>query len=539
MTTKSPLAAVALSPEEEPEVQRYKDAQAELRRALEARQNPLFDPVLLAMAQGFLTPTKSGSFGEALGTAASLVGPAQAAEQKRVLEMAQLRSQLAASELEQGRKSRALKMEQDFMRGLPSAEPSGQAGQPAAPSAAGVSGAVVPVENRAQGQNQYGLYPPDLIDRIRRLDPERADVMDKSNKARMDQIKFLAGEVKTTEAGSYSVDPSGKVTFTPRPGGKEEEAFVPGVGPVSMSPDDLIKFRAARETLSQNPNDSAALREFYRLIDKYRGAAPARPTPAGAPAGEAPAAVKGPMTPGEAEIKKKAEEAAAVTRATEETKAEVGRTQQALETGSDVTGRMAQYASLRAIAARPDANQIFGIFNRPDVGSAILNLVQEGVKSPGATSIQVGALEDALRNVGLKQDQIDRYRFALGTMANIQLQMAKLAQGQGAVSNFERELFASASISPRDNPQTILGKLSMLEERAKFDRAIFSALRKSKMSADDFKDSEEYQRLADGYLSRVAGIAANFGAARPAARPATSAPTTDAGERLRRELGIR
>lgn len=506
MATKSPLTvfAPAGSPEEEARLEEIRSAREALRASLDARQAPLFDPVLLAMAQGFLTPTKSGSFGESLGNVAALVGPAQAAEQKRAQEVAMMKAELAQQELAQMQATRGYQDFQRMMGGRPGAQaapaatpaatlgatPAAAPGAPAAPEPAGsrpVSARdIAAIKANPNPQiARYGDILEDMIksDRDRYIISQNGIVFDRDTQRYLD-IKIP---------------------------GQTASEFPTPYGTFKMTPYQYSEF----ETAQREGRGRAWLESFTGR--KFPEAPPGMRTT----------------------TESAASQAAATTRATEETKAEVGRTQQALETGSDVTGRMAQYASLRAIAARPDANQIFGIFNRPDVGSAILNLVQEGVKSPGATSIQVGALEDALRNVGLKQDQIDRYRFALGTMANIQLQMAKLAQGQGAVSNFERELFASASISPRDNPQTILGKLSMLEERAKFDRAIFSALRKSKMSADDFKDSEEYQRLADGYLSRVAGIAANFGAARPAARPATSAPTTDAGERLRRELGIR
>jgi hypothetical protein len=167
--------------------------------------------------------------------------------------------------------------------------------------------------------------------------------------------------------------------------------------------------------------------------------------------------------------------------------------------------------------------------------------VQEGVQSPGSTSIRAGALEDTLRNLGLPQDQIDRYRFGLSIMANIQLQQAKLAAGQGAISNFERGLFGDATLSPKDNPQTILSKLSMMEARADFDRKRASALRTSKMDADEFMDTPQGQRMAQDYLNKIAGIAGSFGVSRPA--PKTQSPAAGnygpAGRRLREELGVR
>lgn len=511
MATKSPLTvfAPAESPEEEARLEEIRSAREALRKSLDARQAPMFDPVLLAMAQGFLTPTKSGSFGEALGNVAALVGPAQAAEEKRAQEVAMMKAELAQQELAQMQATRGYQDFQRMMGGRPGAQAAPSATPAATPGATPAAAPGAPTPGAPAAPELAGARPISSQDiALMKSNPnpqiarygEILEDMVKLNRGRY--LMSQNGTVFDTEAGQY---------LNIKIPGQTASDFPTPYGTFKMTPYQYSEFEAAQ--------GEGKGREW---LERFTGRKFA----------EAPTGMR-------TSTESAAAQAAATTRATEETKAEVGRTQQAIESGADVTGRMAQYASLRAIAARPDASQIFGIFNRPGVANAFLKLAQEGVKSPGTTSIQATALEDALRDVGLPQDQIDRYRFALGTMANIQLQMAKLAQGQGAVSNFERELFASASISPRDNPQTILAKLSMLEERAKFDRAIFSALRKSKMSADDFKDSEEYQRLADGYLSRVAGIAANFGAARPAARPATGAPATDAGRRLREELGIR
>jgi hypothetical protein len=227
------------------------------------------------------------------------------------------------------------------------------------------------------------------------------------------------------------------------------------------------------------------------------------------------------------------------TAATETAKAEVGRTQQAIEQG-DVTGRMAQYRLLQTIASGKDASQIFGIVNRPSIGAAITRLVNEGIRADSKT-IQAGALIDALRNVGLEQETINKYELALNTMANIQLQMAKLAQGQGSVSNFERELFALAAISPQDNPATILRKVQLLQARAEFDRDLGRVIRKSKKSLDSFKEENEdqYNSMVQNYLDRVSQIAqsVNIPVPKPGAPRQAGAPTT-AGQDIRRRIGI-
>ena len=129
-TSKSPLSLYPTSETLEGPIADYKRYQQELKDALDARQNRLFDPVLLAMAQGFLAPTKTGKFGEALSNVAGLVGPAQAAEEKRNLETAQMRAELAAMELGQARKTQNQAMIQNILNpGLPSA------GAPAKPPA--------------------------------------------------------------------------------------------------------------------------------------------------------------------------------------------------------------------------------------------------------------------------------------------------------------------------------------------------------------------------------------------------------------------
>lgn len=94
--TVSPLAMV--TPEDEPYVQEIKASRKALQDALFNRQQ-LLDPTLLAMAQGFLAPTRSGGFGESLGNVAARVAPVQEQEQQRAVQMAQLRSELATQEL--------------------------------------------------------------------------------------------------------------------------------------------------------------------------------------------------------------------------------------------------------------------------------------------------------------------------------------------------------------------------------------------------------------------------------------------------------
>ena len=113
---KSPLSAASTfipiggeTAEELAAFERYRDAQKTLADSYE-RRNQLFDPTLLAMAQGFLSPTKSGRFGETIANTAERVGAVQSEEEKRARETAAMRFQLAASEAGQYGEMRKARM---------------------------------------------------------------------------------------------------------------------------------------------------------------------------------------------------------------------------------------------------------------------------------------------------------------------------------------------------------------------------------------------------------------------------------------------
>ena len=169
---------------------------------------------------------------------------------------------------------------------------------------------------------------------------------------------------------------------------------------------------------------------------------------------------------------------------------------------------------------------MFGIFNRPDVASALGKLVQSGIGVSGF-SVGVPEIQNILRNLNLPQDQINDFQLAGSLMAQMQLQISRLMQGQGAVSDFERQLFGMAGVTAEDNPDTIRKKLGMLTARANFEKEVARNLRASKMNADDFKDSDKYQQLLEGYLDRLSGIVSPGQRVTPqTSRPAATRPST-------------
>lgn len=96
------------------ESESYKAAKAEvdaaretMKQALENRKGRV-DPTYLALAQGFLAPTRTGSFGESLGTAVGAYGKAQEAEVDRNAQLAKMRYELSLKAVEEEKEAARL-----------------------------------------------------------------------------------------------------------------------------------------------------------------------------------------------------------------------------------------------------------------------------------------------------------------------------------------------------------------------------------------------------------------------------------------------
>jgi hypothetical protein len=172
---------------------------------------------------------------------------------------------------------------------------------------------------------------------------------------------------------------------------------------------------------------------------------------------------------------------------------------------------------LRDFAKDPDAGKMTGILSNSKVSSQIATLLKTGI---GTTDLRVAipGIETAMRNAGLNPTQQAKFRVFLQTVEQMRLQMAKYAKG--AVSNFEQELFGAASVSTEDTADAVRMKADLLTRRAQFDREAYKQWKKSKLTADEFKESDDYLKMRVAYdkdLSAISLGAQRFqsGAARP------------------------
>lgn len=113
--------------------QRKLEAEAQMQKlidSLNVRKNMPFDPVLMGLARGLLSPTKTGSFGESLGYG---LGAASEEAQKRAaqdVDLAKMEFELRQKQAEQQQAAEAMKFRMQYFGGKPQA-----AAAPAAPAA--------------------------------------------------------------------------------------------------------------------------------------------------------------------------------------------------------------------------------------------------------------------------------------------------------------------------------------------------------------------------------------------------------------------
>jgi type II secretory pathway pseudopilin PulG len=248
MASKAPLSTYAETPEDERVVQEYKDQQKMLMDSLVNRKQ-LFDPTLLAMAQGFLSPTKSGSFGESLGNVAAAVAPVQQAEEQRAREIAKMRFDMAQQNLQTHQATTADKAFNEMVTRIR---------PPVAPPASGAPASALPADPSAAAPSQGAQGRPITAADIALL----ANKPGGAAKAKIlqDMITLDRGRIRTNENFIIDVDaPGGPKVIADLRAGKQEPSEIVVDGKtltINMTPTELRDFNRA---YAQNKGD-----EFYK-----------------------------------------------------------------------------------------------------------------------------------------------------------------------------------------------------------------------------------------------------------------------------------
>lgn len=470
---RPPLSMIAETPEEQAALQKLMASRTALENALKARENQFFDPILLAMAQGFLAPTKTGSFGESLGNVAAMVGPAQAGEEKRAMDIAQMRSELAAQELGMAQATRGERQFQSLLDGRPAAAPAAP-GAPAAVTQGAPSAESAPSGSMAP----QGTRP------LTEMDVARLAAM-----PGMEGRAKILGDMMKLERDRFAIGPQGifdrdskKYLNIPIPGQTQSEFSTP-YGTFKMTPYEYDQYKRAEEE-----------GKGQDWIDKFR-------RPGGMAAPGAPGAAPGRKTVSQSEAEsaalKKEAEAGAQSRADQ--------TAQVRTAGKAALGLIPIYDRMEVLLKAPGMDQVLGVLERGDVISALGNLAEEAIRV-GTFSVGVPAVRKIIAQTGAPQDVIDRAAELGQLLAITQFEQRKGLGSGTSVSNFEQTMVNAMGPNMTDTLRSFGQKLNFLREKAKFENELAASLRRSKMQYEDFEDTPEFAKLFGEYQRRVTNI---------------------------------
>lgn len=539
---KSALSYVPGESAEAQEVnRRYMEAQQKLLETLDARKNRLFDPVLLAMAEGFLAPTQSGRFGEALGRVAGNVNKAEAARAKEDQELAQLRLQLAQQGLTmQQQKEREATLRTMFGEPAPSspaaAIAAGTGVTPKAPAGPGAGlppgappGASVALAEQPPGTEGIQGVPtmppnPDVANKKMLL---AAAIRDPS-KSTFDIAKELrdlqASRYKTTEKGVLDLATGlfyatkGPADVTPV---QVQIRTLPGMQgqTISVSTDIARDYNAAlQEALKGSPDKLRSLERMLVSTFPEQGGRKVEEKP-GDPRVEA--AVRQVTSPQRIATTQETEAGAAAAKETAvlTAKDKVQRTSTMMENGLKASENLIPVQQLKEFAQGPNANRIFGPFTNPNILSQVVRLAETGVGMSGF-NLGIPAVRDVVNNLKLNPEEQRDMQLVGQLMIRLQMGITSAERGPGAVSNFERELFAKSKITQDDTPATVRAKIDSMIRMYKYQQDIADRIQETGMQYDDLIRTPEGRSLYKSYLQDMTNLVGNL----PTPRPSPAMP---------------
>jgi hypothetical protein len=532
------MATSAIYAPDEEAQRKYQEALDRVTQSLDARKNRLFDPVLLAMAEGFLAPTRTGHFGEALGNAAGKLRGAEEAEFKREQELAQ--AQLGVAQ--QGMQLEQQRARQRFLTGMmpgtqPPGQPAGPPGaQPPTPMAA-PAGAAQPPGQPVAAQAAVAQQPPGTEGiKGEPFMPPNPNVANSVNLLRAAMMDPSKGIVDITEKlgelqrKRYQETPEGMVDLAT---GLLYRTKRPDITPVAVQLRTIQGLEgqtinvpatvardladALNEAMSGNP---ARLRQLEQSLVRSYAEQPAAPSQ-GAPSG--PGRI---MTTAEAEAKAAAQKEKAGIRA----KGEATRTEDAFNSGRAASDSIPDLMQLKTLATGPTSDRILGPLTTPSVLNQLVVLAESGVGMSGF-NVGVPAIRQAALNMRLSPEEMRDYQLVGQLLVKMQLGIPASERGPGSMSNFERDLIASSKITRDDTPATVRTKVEGMLLSAKYREQIADRLNETGLDYDAFIRSAEGKKLMNDYREAASNLISRL----PAPRAPSRSPAKPDASAARRE----
>jgi hypothetical protein len=458
-----------------------------------------YDPKMLALSKGFLTPGKTGNFFESLGTAFGGYGDAAQEEQKLKLEDELTKEKLLGLQLGQTKEDYALEKELKGRQYLQDVV-SGRIGKPRASTTGS------PTE-KLSVRDAYSL-----IDEAQ--DPQSGTTI-------TDAMIVAAPNKETREILEKIQDNQQKRIET----GQKEFGSTKMTLPVIGEPVENITVKQARDIqkLDRATRDMP-IEERTALFNQYyqdQGFLGRRSVVS--PTGKTTEQFETPQ--------QRATRVAGETETVKETAKSNVKDIEFLETRRDsAVDQINDAKAVYNIATNPQTKNAFGILSRPGIASAFGELVREPLKF-GDISVGVSNIENIIRKAGGTQEEINAAAIVARNIAKLELGFSQAFKGQGQVSDNERLIVRNVGPQISDNPKVAALKAESIIARAEFDSALATKFAQWQEghpngSVRQFKGSPEYNTVKTGYDNKLGNILSKYGMtpARVETEKSTSSP---------------
>ena len=168
-----------------------------------------------------------------------------------------------------------------------------------------------------------------------------------------------------------------------------------------------------------------------------------------------------------------------------------------------------------SIATDPKTKNAFGILARPGIAATVGEILREPLKF-GDISVGVSNIENIVRKAGGTQEEINAAAVVARSMAKLELGFSQVFKGQGQVSDNERLIVRNVGPQISDNPKVAALKAESIIARAEYDSAIankFAQWQEGHPSGSvrQFKGSTEYNSIKVGYDNKLGNILTKYG----------------------------
>lgn len=197
-------------------------------------------------------------------------------------------------------------------------------------------------------------------------------------------------------------------------------------------------------------------------------------------------------------------------------------------------------ASYEKIGKLVESNPFaFGVLQRPDILSGALNAIKQGA-TVGNYNVSLPGVENIVRQAGGTDADVTAANLAIREFARLQLNASRLIQGQGSVSDAERQLLAQTAGSASDDPRTIKELVKWGKARADFDYEMGEAWKAyiKKHPGGSYRDfyinSPEHDKIMRNWEKKTQTMLDEFSSG---AKPSGARAEIERRKKLKKESG--